>query len=312
MGYEPRLFFAMPTAESERLARRMGERLGTAGSEGAARGGEAAGGSAYDRVAREGREALPFGRRLLDLSWTPPVGGAGRARGVRARAVAAVAERVRPPGRCAARDELSLLCQLKGGGAAVSGPLVPSRALSGTLGSCRALSVDLGSSSGQVLARQGQRVLASHKPVLVHIDYHADVVPRLRAAAGFLAGQADALRQLTAADTTTHAAARPPCAGAREWNGADEAAPAVRAAVERSPWSWGGVPGFVFEAGGRLSTPWGPGQWGLHRGFEAALFADFIGTAHNIELSAGIAVATRCADDNIVLMRSVKGLDLPK
>ena len=57
---------------------------------------------------------------------------------------------------------------------------------------------------------------------------------------------------------------------------------------------------------------WGPGQWGLHRGFEAALFADFIGTAHNIELSAGIAVATRCADDNIVLMRSVKGLDLPK
>ena len=64
--------------------------------------------------------------------------------------------------------------------------------------------------------------------------------------------------------------------------------------------------------GGRLSTPWGPGQWGLHRGFEAALFADFIGTAHNIELSAGIAVATRCADDNIVLMRSVKGLDLPK
>ena len=99
---------------------------------------------------------------------------------------------------------------------------------------------------------------------------------------------------------------------ARRVGSGSEAKKVDRAAVERSPWSWGGVPGFVFEAGGRLSTPWGPGQWGLHRGFEAALFADFIGTAHNIELSAGIAVATRCADDNIVLMRSVKGLDLPK
>ena len=26
-------------------------------------------------------------------------------------------------------------------------------------------------------------------------------------------------------------------------------------------WSWGGVTPFVFEPGGALSTPWGPGEW---------------------------------------------------
>jgi hypothetical protein len=28
-------------------------------------------------------------------------------------------------------------------------------------------------------------------------------------------------------------------------------------------WSWGGVTPFTFGPGGRLSTPWGAGQWGL-------------------------------------------------
>ena len=28
-------------------------------------------------------------------------------------------------------------------------------------------------------------------------------------------------------------------------------------------WSWGGVTPFVFEPGGKLSTPWGVGEWGM-------------------------------------------------
>eukprot|EP00965_Chrysotila_dentata_P177453 5861121-Pleurochrysis_carterae.AAC.2 len=28
-------------------------------------------------------------------------------------------------------------------------------------------------------------------------------------------------------------------------------------------WSWGGVPGLLFGAGGELTTPWGAGAWGL-------------------------------------------------
>jgi hypothetical protein len=82
--------------------------------------------------------------------------------------------------------------------------------------------------------------------------------------------------------------------------------------MDKSPWAWGGVPGFSFNPDGQLSTPWGSGTWGVHESVPNSLFADFIGTQHNVELSHGVAVATRCRDQNIVLMRSVKGIEFPK
>jgi len=55
-----------------------------------------------------------------------------------------------------------------------------------------------------------------------------------------------------------------------------------------------------------------PVSQGPHKGMGKMLFADFIGTQHNIQLSHGVAVATRCTDANIVLLRSVKGIEFPK
>ena len=73
-----------------------------------------------------------------------------------------------------------------------------------------------------------------------------------------------------------------------------------------SPWAWGGVGGFKFEADGKLTTPWGGGTWGVLRDVPDAVFADFVGAKHNLLLSHSVAVSTRCSDNNVVLLRSVK------
>ena len=47
-------------------------------------------------------------------------------------------------------------------------------------------------------------------------------------------------------------------------------------------WSWGGVTPFVFEPGGALSTPWGPGEWGFDPAPDGPgkVIAKFVGTPH--------------------------------
>ena len=62
--------------------------------------------------------------------------------------------------------------------------------------------------------------------------------------------------------------------------------------------------------GGVLETPWGKGAWALHaddRGGHS-VSADFVGAKHNVrfDLESGMGVSTRCGDNNVVLVRSVK------
>ena len=60
-----------------------------------------------------------------------------------------------------------------------------------------------------------------------------------------------------------------------------------------------------FKAGGVLQTPWGAGKWGLLG--ERAVFADFVGAKHNVRvLPSGMGISTRCNDNNVVLVRSIK------
>ena len=64
----------------------------------------------------------------------------------------------------------------------------------------------------------------------------------------------------------------------------------------------------TFKPGGVLETPWGQGRWGLHAGQEeSAIYADFVGSKHNVRmLPSGMGVSTRCGDNNVVLVRSIK------
>mmetsp|Transcript_13323 Transcript_13323/g.36394 ORF Transcript_13323/g.36394 Transcript_13323/m.36394 type:complete len:619 (+) Transcript_13323:44-1900(+) len=166
--------------------------------------------------------------------------------------------------------------------------------------------------NSKVLSRQVLQAYASKKPVLVNVNYHTDAPVRMRAAsAAFVDGNTATLRALSPSDTRSSMPA--PCTPAgRFWNEANAGASVVLEALNKSPWAWGGVPGFIFEPHGKLVTPWGPGTWGVHAGMERSLFADFIGAQHNLELSHGVAVATRCSDQNVVLLRSVKGIEFPK
>ena len=80
--------------------------------------------------------------------------------------------------------------------------------------------------------------------------------------------------------------------------------------IEHSPYAWGGVGDMKFTEGGVLETPWGKGEWGLHPDDPSGMtvYADFVGAKHNVrfDLSTGMGVSTRCADSNVVLVRSIK------
>ena len=60
-----------------------------------------------------------------------------------------------------------------------------------------------------------------------------------------------------------------------------------------------------FKEDGVLETPWGQGAWGLHS--QSAFYADFVGAKHNVRvLESGMGISTRCSDNNVVLVRSIK------
>ena len=68
---------------------------------------------------------------------------------------------------------------------------------------------------------------------------------------------------------------------------ADEGAAGSGPLLERmqaeSPFAWAGVGDMVFSRGGELSTPWGAGKWGAHKGDPSrGLFVDFVGARHNV------------------------------
>jgi len=86
---------------------------------------------------------------------------------------------------------------------------------------------------------------------------------------------------------------------------AEISASSLASAVVGSKWKWGGVPGLVFGPGGKLTTPWGEGKWGLvpsaGSGGEAqgeTIFCDFSSALHNVQfdLAGGTFTSTRVGD----------------
>ena len=75
--------------------------------------------------------------------------------------------------------------------------------------------------------------------------------------------------------------------------------------IESGPWEWSGVPPFVFQAGGVLSTPWGAGRWGPLGTDGDQLFADFVGSRHNLHFdlraAPGRFTSSRCGDGEPVV-----------
>ncbi|KAJ1637085.1 hypothetical protein T492DRAFT_954976 [Pavlovales sp. CCMP2436] len=63
-------------------------------------------------------------------------------------------------------------------------------------------------------------------------------------------------------------------------------------------WTWAGTPGFIFQDGGMLQTPWGKGEWGLVPGLsrDSAMYVRFVDLDHVLRLSGGRWESQRCAD----------------
>ena len=165
----------------------------------------------------------------------------------------------------------------------------------------------------QVLFRLA-RGKSNARPVLVHIDYHTDAEARMAAViAHYLQDDSRALGKLPLQDTSARgAASEAGCDAARAWSAGACAAGGSHARVcdtlqRESPWAWGGVGDLVFKPDGKLETPWGAGTWGAHDSADGVVFADFVGSKHNVRLlPSGLGVSTRCSDANTVLVRSIR------
>jgi hypothetical protein len=78
--------------------------------------------------------------------------------------------------------------------------------------------------------------------------------------------------------------------------------PVATYVLTHNPWSWSGTPPLKFKDGGRLETPWGAGSWGVLD--ETHLFADFVGSRHNLEFEPSRMskfTSARCGDGDPVV-----------
>jgi len=253
VGYEPRLFYASPSAEAAELASRMRTHLAASPPKPVGPGSSLA----LSPAKLEGPNADEVAERelLLQQLWLPSHKGF--------------------VGSGAILRVMNYLCFV----------------------------------NSKVMFRKLRHTAAPAKPILVSIDYHTDPVPRMQALiAKYHDGDGASLASLPLADTTDGSkASSASCADAgREWRAADAQTAVAQTVMGQSPWAWGGVGGFSFEANGKLTTPWGQGSWGVHSDGSEAVFADFVGAKHNLVLSHSVAVSTRCSDSNVVLLRSVK------
>ena len=170
--------------------------------------------------------------------------------------------------------------------------------------------------NSKVLFRQLRNQPASASsgtPVALQIDYHSDTLPRMRASlARYLDGRGEDLRALPLSDASdAKAGAEAGPLGCSRSGATGSSASKIGAhLIAHSPYAWGGVGDMIFQEEGVLETPWGKGEWGLHPsdGAGTAVYADFVGAKHNVrfELSSGMGVSTRCTDNNVVLVRSIK------
>jgi len=166
--------------------------------------------------------------------------------------------------------------------------------------------------NSKVLFRQLRSTPGAAAPVAVQINYHhADAPARMAAAIhSYLDNQPAALKELPLAEVASSASsgseqAEAPLSCERAEGSSGGTGELPSQLVARSPYAWGGVGDMTFLSDGTLRTPWGDGKWGLHS--PSAIYADFVGAKHNVRmLPSGMGVSTRCSDNNVVLVRSIK------
>ena len=168
-------------------------------------------------------------------------------------------------------------------------------------------------------------LLAQLRPVSIHVNYHPEKLPRMQDIFARYHGIGPDLGAGVGHDTTRASQggilawhygvglkSGRPCSEAPRMavgQGLDGSALARR--VTGLGASWAGIKGLHFGAGGRLTTPWGGGQWGRLRDpfppDNDTLFVDFMGQQHLLTLPTEAAwpalASVRCGDSEKVVVK---------
>ena len=147
----------------------------------------------------------------------------------------------------------------------------------------------------------------SHVPAAVHVSYHEKPAVYMRAlVARYRRGERGAMQPLLTERISKEERAL--CAGPRTFGARAGSARLVAFVQEHGPWEWSGTPPFRFKAGGVLDTPWGAGRWGALGDGDDLLFADFVGSRHNLRFDPqqmGRFTSSRCGDGEPVVGKLV-------
>uniref|UniRef100_A0A7S2NNV6 Nucleotide-diphospho-sugar transferase domain-containing protein n=1 Tax=Haptolina brevifila TaxID=156173 RepID=A0A7S2NNV6_9EUKA len=170
--------------------------------------------------------------------------------------------------------------------------------------------------NSKVMFRQLRSATFATAPIAVQINYHSTDAPARMSAVmeRYLDLKPSTLQQLPLAEAQAGGGANAmattdeptlSCDRSGASSGSSLGPMLAASLVERSPYAWGGMGDLIFSQDGTLKTPWGTGSWGLHS--PSALWADFVGAKHNVRmLPSGLGISTRCGDNNVVLVRSIK------
>jgi len=139
-------------------------------------------------------------------------------------------------------------------------------------------------------------------PVAVHVSFHEDPAERMQALiARFVKGDDAAMKPLLIERLSKKQRAL--CTLPRKFDAAAATTSKPAAYVlSHGPWAWSGTPPLRFKSNGALETPWGGGSWGVLD--DTHLFADFVGSRHNIEFEPGRMgrfTSSRCGDGDPVV-----------
>ena len=139
------------------------------------------------------------------------------------------------------------------------------------------------------------------------VSYHERPASYMRAlVARYRRGERGAMQPLLTERISR--AERELCAAPRSFGARAGSARLVGYVQAHGPWEWSGTPGLSFKAGGVLQTPWGAGRWGPLGDGDDRLFADFVGSRHNLRFEPqdmGRFTSSRCGDGEPVVGKLV-------
>jgi len=153
----------------------------------------------------------------------------------------------------------------------------------------------------------------SHVPIAIHVSHHEHPDAPMRALIARYGGRGEDASVLTPfLIERVSQQDKAWCAAQRTYrsSAADGSAKLVAYVTSHGPWAWSGMTPFRFQPAGELSTPWGPGRWGPLPGTDNALYADFVGSKHNIRFDLADPsqfTSARCGDGEPVLGRLASG-----